>query len=108
MNLDEVVAIDVHTHVLASVDDPAAAPTDGNTAMAKYFGADVKLPTIRDLAVVYRGQSMMCVAFCVDTGTATGRPPRVTNDEIVDVSAEYPDTIIPFGSVDPHTGNKAK
>ena len=107
VNLDEVVAIDVHTHVLASVNDPAAPPSDGTTAMAKYFGADVKLPTIHDLAAVYRGQSMMCVAFCVDTSTATGRPPKVANDEIVDLSAEYPDTIIPFGSVDPHTGKAA-
>ncbi len=34
VNLDSIVAIDVHTHVSASVDEPGPAPEAGNKALA--------------------------------------------------------------------------
>jgi uncharacterized protein len=102
INLDEIVAIDVHTHVSASVD--ASEPTEVNAAFYEYFGAEVVVPTVPDLAEYYRARKMAAVFFNVDSTTASGRPPSVSNDEIGRLAAEYRDVLIPFCSVDPHTG----
>lgn len=106
---DDIVAIDVHTHVLASVKDPADSEEHAqhNEAMQKYFGRDFKNPTVHDLARIYREQKMMCVAFSVDSSWATGEPNAVDNDEILELAAEHPDAIIPFSAVDPHGGMRA-
>ncbi|MFC7404708.1 amidohydrolase family protein [Georgenia alba] len=105
---DSVVAIDVHTHVLASVSEAAGEEATAHAkAMADYFKTDMVRPTVHDLAATYRKLDMMCVAFTVDTSWATGEPPTVSNDELVDLAAEHPDVIIPFGTVDPHGGRRA-
>ncbi|WP_258932951.1 amidohydrolase family protein [Nesterenkonia pannonica] len=106
---ENIVAIDVHTHVLASADvpDDSAEHAEHNEAMQKYFGRDFKNPTVHDLAATYREQNMMCVVFSVDTSWATGEPNPVTNDEIIELAAQYPETIIPFSSVDPHGGMRS-
>ena len=104
LNFDTVVAIDVHTHVSASVDDPAPEPDAGNKALAAYFGAAPVTPTVPDLAAHYREQNMMCVVFGVNTVWATGKQQRVSNDEICQQAALFPDVIIPFCSIDPHGG----
>ena len=104
---DQLVAIDFHTHVLASVRDEIPKASESSTALAEYFGTDVSLPTVRDLAAYYNDLQMMCVVFSVDSTSATGNPNRVSNDEICEVAAEFPRTVIPFGSVDPHAGKFA-
>ncbi|GAA1804789.1 4-hydroxyphenyl-beta-ketoacyl-CoA hydrolase [Nesterenkonia flava] len=103
---DDIVAIDVHTHVLASVNDPQDSEEHAqhNEAMQKYFGRDFKNPTVHDLAAIYREQKMMCVVFSVDSSWATGEPNAVSNDEVLELAAQYPKTIIPFSGVDPHGG----
>lgn len=102
-----LVAIDVHTHVLASVSDPAAEPTESNKALAEHFGAPPVMPTVADLAAFYRSQHMMCVVFPVNTTWATAKPQRVSNEEICEQAAMHPDVIIPFCSIDPHGGRGA-
>ena len=104
VNLDSIVAIDVHTHVIASVDEPEAAASTSNKALAEYFGSAPVIPTVPDLATHYREQNMMCVAFPVNTTWATGKPQRVSNDEVCQQAALFPDVIIPFCSIDPHGG----
>jgi uncharacterized protein len=99
--LDDLVAIDVHSHVTTSVDAP---DTEVNEEFFKYFGAEVKTPTVHDLADYYRERKMAAVFFNVDSTTATGKPPSVSNDEIGRLSAEHRDVLIPFCSVDPHSG----
>ncbi|WP_174264196.1 amidohydrolase family protein [Phytoactinopolyspora halotolerans] len=104
---DDVVAIDVHTHVLTSAYKAAGTEASAHDeAMAKYFKTDMPRPTVHDLAAYYRDQKMMCVAFTVDSSWATGELPEVGNDELCDLAAEHPDVIIPFGSVDPHSGRR--
>src|SRR5580693_8147947 len=103
IDLDAIVAIDVHTHVHISVD---GAPDGGeqDDAFYEYFGADVVRPTVPDLAAYYGERHMACVCFMIDATTATGRPPAVSNDEIGRLAKEHRDVVIPFASIDPHTG----
>lgn len=105
---DDIVAIDVHTHALASVVQPSGEEAEEHAeAMAKYFKTDMARPTVPDLAEYYRSRNMMCVAFTVDSSWVTGEQPEVSNDEICEQAAEHPDVVIPFGTVDPHGGRRA-
>jgi uncharacterized protein len=103
IDLDAIVAIDVHTHVHASVEGSAAG-NKHDEAFYEYFGAEVVRPTVPDLAEHYRERKMACVVFMIDATTATGVPPEVSNDEIGRLAAEHRDVVIPFASIDPHTG----
>ncbi|WP_205857726.1 amidohydrolase family protein [Phytoactinopolyspora endophytica] len=107
---DDIVAIDMHTHVLTSAwaPEPAAneSAAEAAQAMARYFKTDLNRPTVHDLAATYRELNMMCVTFSVDSSWATGEPNAVSNDEVLELAAEYPATIIPFGTVDPHSGRR--
>jgi predicted TIM-barrel fold metal-dependent hydrolase len=106
IDLDSLAAIDVHTHVHASVNTPAAVGEDRQAFFA-YFGSDVVSPSVHDLAEYYGERNMMCVAFMVDATTATGEPPDVSNDEIAELAAQHPDVVVPFASLDPHRGRAA-
>lgn len=104
---DDIVAIDMHTHVQSSVHTPPDQPPGESTeAMAAYFRTEVRRPTVHDLAATYAEQRMMCVVFSVDTSWATGDPCPVGNDEVLELAAQYPETVIPFGTVDPHSGRR--
>ena len=74
MNVEQLVAIDVHAHVHSSVHDrPGEHPTD---ALFEYFGSEIVHPTVPDLAEYYRERHMACVAFMVDASAATREPVR--------------------------------
>ncbi|MFC5233910.1 amidohydrolase family protein [Pseudonocardia zijingensis] len=102
MDTSRLTAIDVHVHVLASV---AETERSGGEA-ASLAGTFGKIPelTVPELAAYYRERSMGAVVFTVDSLTRTGRESRVSNEEIAEQAAEYPDTLIPFASVDPGRG----
>ncbi|WP_236795669.1 amidohydrolase family protein [Amycolatopsis sp. GM8] len=106
MDLDDIIAIDVHTHVWASVGTPSG-PTSETSAMARYFGTDARPATVPEMARYYRERRIACVAFTVDARTETGRLPAVTNDEIAEQAGENSDIVIPFASVDPRAGRVA-
>jgi uncharacterized protein len=107
INIDELVAIDVHTHVSASVSAPAEPPSEQAQAMARYFRTEARATTVPELAAYYRERKIACVTFTVDARTETGRLPAVTNEEIAELAAEHSDVVIPFASVDPRTGRVA-
>lgn len=102
--IDSIVAIDVHTHVIASVGEPVPTVSESGNALAEHFGAAPVAPTVPHLAEHYREQRMMCVAFPVNTAWATGNAQRVSNTEVCEQAARFPDVIVPFCSVDPHGG----
>lgn len=56
-----------------------------------------------DIAADYRDNKMAEVIFTVDAEAATGQV-ALSNEEIADTAAGYPDVLIPFGSVDPTRG----
>jgi len=103
LDLDALVAIDVHVHVHADTHGRLALDDELNRAAAKYFKAEPYQPTVRDIAADYRDQAMAAVVFTVDAEAATGQP-ALSNEEIAEAAAEHPGVLIPFGSIDPHRG----
>jgi predicted TIM-barrel fold metal-dependent hydrolase len=103
LDLDSLVAIDVHVHVHADRHGHRALDDELNAAAAKYFKGDPYDPTVADIAADYRDKSMAAVVFTVDAEAATGQP-TLSNEDIADTAAEHPDVLIPFGSIDPRRG----
>ena len=99
IDLDKIVAIDVHTHAEVGLTGEDGLRPEWRAAAAKYFGEEAT-PTVEDVAAHYRERNMAAVVFTVDAVTQTGRP-AVRNDEIAEVAAANADVLIPFGSVDP-------
>jgi uncharacterized protein len=107
LDLSALHAIDVHVHVESdghgrlSLDDGLLA------ASAKYFKATAdRTPTVERIADYYRHRQLAAVVFTVDAGTQTGHP-ALSSEEIADRAAAHRDVLIPFGSVDPQTGDEA-
>src|SRR3954467_13758237 len=102
VDVGRVKAIDVHTHVQASIgggDFPEDSP---ERAVAEVFGSDALL-TVPELAAFYRERNMLAVCFMVDS-VRWGGP--VSNEEILELAANERDALIPFVSVDPHRGRE--
>ena len=102
MDLDAVVAIDVHTHAEVSRTGLDPLPPDLREGAARYFAADV-LPTAEDVAAYYRERNLVAVIFGVDSESVTGTKP-IPNEEIAEIAAANPDVLIPFASIDPWKG----
>ncbi len=107
IDLDAVVAIDVHTHAERNQGEPQDPVTvELLDAAANYFGASPKQPTAAEVADYYRERKMLAVVFTVDDEAGMGRR-RIGNEEVLEAAAANPDVLIPFGSVDPHKGKLA-
>jgi len=107
IDLDDVVAIDVHTHAQV----PRSGEADPITteildAAARYFRSDFPRPNAEEVAAYFRERRMAAVIFCVDNEINTGEVP-VSNDEVLEVAAANDDVLIPFVSIDPHRGKRA-
>lgn len=102
IDVDAIVALDVHTHVEADAHGHLSLDQELMDASAKYFRGDhPRTPTVEQLAVHYRERSMAAVVFTIDAGTGLDHPP-LSSEEIAEAAAEHADVLIPFGSVDPH------
>src|SRR3712207_7186113 len=101
IDLESIVAIDVHTHVQASVEAGRGFSEDSpEAAVAQVFGSDALL-TVPELAQFYRERSMAAVCFMVDSVRWSG---PVTNEEILVLAQNERDVLLPFVSVDPNRG----
>ena len=108
VNLDDIIAIDFHTHAEEPCD---SCRDDGynefQAGMAAYFknpaGADGMLPTVQQTAAYYRERRIAAVIFAVDAERETGFK-RYHNEEVAQIAAENDDILIPFASIDPHKG----
>jgi predicted TIM-barrel fold metal-dependent hydrolase len=107
MNLDSLVAIDVHTHTHASIRPAEQDPVtlEFLAAAARYFGGEPARPTVQDVADYYRERSMAAVVFTVDSEAGTGQR-HVSNEEVFELAAANADVLIPFASIDPHKGKR--
>jgi predicted TIM-barrel fold metal-dependent hydrolase len=104
IDVDKLVAIDVHTHAERNAGEPQdPVTTELLAAASKYFGAEPRQPTAQDVADYYRERSMAAVVFTVDDEAGMGRR-RIGNTEVLDAARTNPDVLIPFGSVDPRKG----
>ncbi len=103
MDLDALVAIDVHVHAEVSATGHPSLPLHLAEGAAAYFGADHRMPTVPEIAAHYRERRIAAVVFTVDAEAATGHPP-ISNEEIATACAEHADVLIPFASIDPAKG----
>src|SRR5260221_4488974 len=104
-NIEDVVAIDIHTHA----EEPCGMHGDDGyddfqAQMAEYFKSPNKHPpTVPETATNYRSKKIAAVIFRVDAERETGFR-RYNNYEMLEVAAENSDVLIPFVSIDPHKG----
>ncbi len=104
MNVEELVAIDVHVHADKSIRDPVdKEKAKQQKAAEKYFKAAGSPPTIPETADYYRERKMACVIFTVDGEAASGQK-RISNEEVAELANENSDIMIPFASIDPAKG----
>jgi uncharacterized protein len=104
VNVDELVAIDIHTHAEVStrmLPDEAAKELD--EAKGRYFKYVPQHPTIAQMAAYYRERKMGFVVFTVDHERGLGMK-RISNEEVAESAAEHGDVAIPFASIDPARG----
>jgi predicted TIM-barrel fold metal-dependent hydrolase len=103
MDLEDLVAIDVHVHVEQDLHGHLSMDDELLEAAAAYFKGEPHHPTVPEIAEHYRAQKMAAVVFTVDSELATGHP-TLSNEEIAEAAAAHPDVLIPFGSIDPARG----
>ncbi|NDV00951.1 amidohydrolase family protein [Pseudoroseicyclus tamaricis] len=108
MNIDDLRAIDIHTHA----EEPCCGHRDDGydefqAGMANYFknpaGKEGMLPSVQDTAAYYRERKIGAVIFPVDSERETGFR-RYSNEEVATIAAENSDVLIPFASIDPAKG----
>ena len=104
MKLDELVAIDVHTHAEVSTRVlPDEAEKESLEARGRYFRYSVQHPSIAQMAEFYRKRKMAFVVFTVDHERGMGIK-RISNEEVAESAHEHADVAIPFASIDPARG----
>jgi predicted TIM-barrel fold metal-dependent hydrolase len=101
MDLDALVAIDVHTHAWKSALAVEDAPTESQQAMGRYFRYQPQHSTVPEMAEMYRKLKMAFVVFSVDSRR---QKRKITNEEIAELAHKNADVAIPFASINPHRG----
>jgi predicted TIM-barrel fold metal-dependent hydrolase len=103
MKVQDLVAIDMHTHAEVSCrQEPDAFWQPYEDAANKYFKAG-KRPSIAETVAYYREMKIGLVMFTVDTEFQIGNR-RIPNEEIADAARDNSDILVAFASIDPHKG----
>jgi len=103
MDIDNLVAIDTHTHAEVSCWNPFDSyGEEYDRAADKYFRSS-RRPTIDESIAHYRERKVGLVMFTVDAETQLGRR-RIPNEEIAEAAQKNSDIMIAFASIDPHKG----
>ncbi|MGC4847375.1 amidohydrolase family protein [Micromonospora sp. DT15] len=106
IDLDTVTAIDMHVHIEVDDHGHTSLPEPLVAAASAYFKTDGPRPAVGAVAQYYRERSMAAVVFTVDARTQLKHQP-LSSADIARAAAEHADVLIPFGSVDPRTGEAA-
>ena len=101
MQLDKLVAIDVHTHAWKSALQIDEKPSEQQEAMGRYFRYQPQHQTVPEMAELYRKLKMAFVVFTVDSPR---EPRKITNEEVAELAHKNGDVAIPFASINPHRG----
>lgn len=101
-----VEAIDVHVHYETDTCGHTSMPQEYIDASAAYFKGGERIPSADSIAELYRSLNMAGVIFTVDARTQLGHLPN-SIDDLVAAAQKHNDVLIPFGSVDPRTGEDA-
>jgi len=103
MDIDQLIAIDTHTHAEVSCWNPYDKyGEEYDRAADKYFRSS-RRPTIDESIAYYRERKIGMVMFTVDAETQLGRR-RIPNEEIAEAAQKNSDLMIAFASIDPHKG----
>ncbi|RZT79303.1 hypothetical protein EV382_2501 [Micromonospora violae] len=106
IDLDDLTAIDMHVHIEVDEHGHTSLPEPLVAAASAYFRTDGPRPAVDAVAQYYRDRRMAAVVFTVDARTHLKHQP-LSSTEIARAAAEHADVLIPFGSVDPRTGQAA-
>jgi len=106
IDLDTVTAIDMHVHIEVDDDGHASLPDALVAAASTYFRTDGPRPAVDAVARYYRERRMAAVVFTVDARTQLDHEP-LSSVDIARAASRHADVLIPFGSVDPRTGEAA-
>lgn len=101
-----IEAIDMHVHLETDSCGHHPMPQEFIDASAAYFKAGERIPSADSIAERYRGLNMAAVMFTIDARTQLGHLPN-SIDDLVAAAQKHNDVLIPFGSVDPRTGEAA-
>ena len=102
MDLEKLVAIDIHTHAWKSALQPADdVPDEQKQAMGRYFRYQPQHSTVPEMAAYYRRLKMAFVVFTVDNARERS---KISNEEIAELAHQNGDVAIPFASIDPARG----
>ena len=103
MKIDDLIAIDVHTHAEVSCRQPEDEVwKEYEDAASKYFKAG-KRPTIAETVAYYRERKIGLVMFTVDSEHEIGSR-RIPNEEVLEAAQANSDMMVAFASIDPHKG----
>jgi len=102
MDLEKLIAIDIHTHAWKSALQPADdVPDEQKEAMGRYFRYQPQHSTVPEMAAYYRRLKMAFVVFTVDNANERS---KISNEEIAELAHQNSDVAIPFASIDPARG----
>lgn len=103
MDIDNLIAIDTHTHLEVSCRNPFDNyGEEYDRAADKYFRSS-RRPTMDETLAYYRERKVGFVNFTVDAEAQLGRQ-RISNEEIAEAAMANGDIMIAFASIDPHKG----
>jgi predicted TIM-barrel fold metal-dependent hydrolase len=102
MNINDLVAIDVHTHAWKSALRVDEKLTESQEAMGRYFRYQPQHQTVPEMADMYRKLKIAFVVFTVDGEKGASR--GITNEEVAELAHRNADVAIPFASINPHRG----
>ncbi|MDB5999783.1 MAG: amidohydrolase 2 [Rhizobacter sp.] len=103
MKIEDLIAIDIHTHAEVSCWNPFDKyGEEYDRAADKYFKSG-RRPTIEESIAYYRERKIGLVMFCVDAEAQMGRR-RIPNEEIAEHALKNSDMMMAFASIDPHKG----
>jgi len=106
IDVEGIDAIDMHVHVEIDGHGHCSLPAALTEASATYFKAEDRSPSLDKIADTYRELNMAAVVFTVDARTQLRHEPN-SIEELIEGAARHNDVLIPFGSVDPRTGEDA-
>ena len=104
LHIDDVVAIDIHTH--PQTEEFLAAMGARRRQMGEHFKNERQPVSFSGQADLFRERKMMAVLCNSDDETISGVP-GAPNDLIGAAVEAHPDVFIPFAGIDPHKGQAA-
>src|SRR5438045_3168951 len=95
-NLNDLVAIDIHTHATKTAELMNEDELQLREAMRRYFRQKDDELSIAQIADYYRARKIACIVFSVDNESRSGFP-RFPNEDVAEAAAEHSDIMIAFG-----------